>query len=246
MDSHSFSPPSLTRSRVAIAVISVLATLCVLNHYRRQGQDEVYEEAPTGSLHRSNAVRRSRARSNGNESAPSENDDPEPFDENRTLTETQTLQPTTDGETAIEDRETVEANWWEDPEQMAPQRAGQNIVSLLFRVSEDNARRNAYVHRGCACNACGIVPIRGIRYRCANCADFDLCETCESQGLHLKTHIFYKVRIPAPSFGPRQMQPVWYLGDPETCLRSLPRHLMPSLSAKTGFERPELEASTLR
>jgi Ca2+-binding EF-hand superfamily protein len=132
-------------------------------------------------------------------------------------------------------------NWWDEPDSL-PHRAGQNIVNLLFRVSEDNARRNAYVHRGCACNGCGLIPIRGIRYRCANCADFDLCETCESQGLHIKTHIFYKVRIPAPPFGPRQSQPVWYPGDPENCLKSLRKPVMAQLSKETGFERPELEA----
>lgn len=123
-----------------------------------------------------------------------------------------------------------------------PPRSGQNIVGLLFRVSEDNARRNAYVHRGCMCNACGLLPIRGIRYRCANCADFDLCETCESQGLHIKTHVFYKVKIPAPPFGPKSMQPVWYPGDPDTAMRNLPSSLIRHLARETGFERPELEA----
>lgn len=147
-----------------------------------------------------------------------------------------------DGETVAEEQNTVEDDWWNDPASAPQQRAGQNIVSLLFRVSEDNARRNAYVHRGCACNACGIVPIRGIRYRCANCADFDLCETCESQGHHINTHIFYKVKIPAPPFGPRQSQPVWYTGDPENCIRKLPKSVMAKLSKETGFERPELEA----
>lgn len=145
-----------------------------------------------------------------------------------------------DGEAPMEDHNDDE--WWNDPNQLPTQRAGHNIVSLLFRVSEDNARRNGCVHRGCQCNACGMVPIRGIRYRCANCADFDLCETCESQGVHIKTHIFYKIRIPVPPFGHRQMQPVWYTGDPESCRRAVPRGIMAKLSRETGFERPELEA----
>ncbi|KAK0731353.1 hypothetical protein B0H67DRAFT_564526 [Lasiosphaeris hirsuta] len=150
-----------------------------------------------------------------------------------------TVRPLTDGDIT---EHQMEDDWYDEPSNFPNVRAGQNIVSLLFRVSEDNARRNAYVHRGCQCNACGIVPIRGIRYRCANCADFDLCETCESQGLHTKTHIFYKIKIPAPRLGPRQMQSIWYPGDPESCLRSLPRQLIAKLSKETGFERPELEA----
>lgn len=147
-----------------------------------------------------------------------------------------------EAETVAGEEHTMEDDWQDDPWSLPPPRSGQNIVGLLFRVSEDNARRNAYVHRGCMCNACGLLPIRGIRYRCANCADFDLCETCESQGLHIKTHVFYKVKVPAPPFGPKSMQPVWYPGDPDTALRNLPSSLIKHLARETGFERPDLEA----
>jgi hypothetical protein len=148
-----------------------------------------------------------------------------------------------EAETVAGEERTMEDDWaHDDAWNIPPPRAGHNIVGLLFRVSEDNARRNAYVHRGCMCNACGLLPIRGIRYRCANCADFDLCETCESQGLHIKTHVFYKVKVPAPPFGPKSMQPVWYPGDPDTALRNLPGALIRQLAKETGFERPELEA----
>lgn len=147
-----------------------------------------------------------------------------------------------EAETVAGEEPSVQSDWDQDQWLVAPPRSGHNIVGLLFRVSEDNARRNAYVHRGCMCNACGLLPIRGIRYRCANCADFDLCETCESQGLHNKTHVFYKVKVPAPPFGPKSMQPVWYPGDPDTALRNLPSPLIKHLARETGFERPELEA----
>lgn len=147
-----------------------------------------------------------------------------------------------EAETVALDEPSIHSDWGQDDWMVPPPRSGHNIVGLLFRVSEDNARRNAYVHRGCMCNACGVLPIRGIRYRCANCADFDLCETCESQGLHIKTHVFYKVKVPAPPFGPKSMQPVWYPGDPDTALRNLPSPLIKHLARETGFERPELEA----
>ncbi|KKY39222.1 putative ef hand domain-containing protein [Diaporthe ampelina] len=148
-----------------------------------------------------------------------------------------------EADTVAGEERTMDDDWaHDDAWNIPPPRAGHNIVGLLFRVSEDNARRNAYVHRGCMCNACGLLPIRGIRYRCANCADFDLCETCESQGLHIKTHVFYKVKVPAPPFGPKSMQPVWYPGDPDTAMRNLPGALIRHLAKETGFERPELEA----
>lgn len=135
-----------------------------------------------------------------------------------------------------------EISW--GPPQQQDGRTGQNVLQLLFRVSEDATIRNSYVHRGCACNACGEVPIRGIRYRCANCADYDLCEGCEAQGAHIKTHIFYKIRMPAPTFGPRQIMPVVYTGDPNqhNARKPLSKELISKLSEETGFERPELDA----
>ncbi|KAB5578359.1 hypothetical protein GE09DRAFT_1089386 [Coniochaeta sp. 2T2.1] len=226
---------TLRPRRIAIAAITVFATASVGYLLYQNIYDPLSGPDPSRRLHRSNAIRRRRR--SLRERAPSDatsTSAESDADENAHIG--------ADGETVAEDQNTVEDDWWNDPASAPQQRAGQNIVSLLFRVSEDNARRNAYVHRGCACNACGIVPIRGIRYRCANCADFDLCETCESQGHHINTHIFYKVKIPAPPFGPRQSQPVWYTGEPENCIRKLPKALMAKLSKETGFERPELEA----
>jgi len=232
---------TLRPRRIAVAVVSVAATASIGYILYRNFYDDAHGlSGPDSSrrLHRSNAIRRRRR--SLRERAPS--DATSTSAESDADENANTIAPLADGATVAEDQNTVEDDWWNDPASMPQQRAGQNIVSLLFRVSEDNARRNAYVHRGCACNACGIVPIRGIRYRCANCADFDLCETCESQGHHINTHIFYKVKIPAPPFGPRQSQPVWYTGDPENCIRKLPKSVMAKLSKETGFERPELEA----
>jgi len=235
---------------VGVALVSLAAAAASIGFIWHARSTAHAEPQPTNQLRRSNAVRHRRRSlpdiqhhhdhhherhdSDGSWTSQEDAHADENVDHN-------TVRPVTDGETVAEEQ-TVEDDWFNEPLNMPNQRAGQNIVSLLFRVSEDNARRNAYVHRGCQCNACGIVPIRGIRYRCANCADFDLCETCESQGLHFKTHIFYKIKVPAPRLGPRQMQPVWYPGDPESSVRNLPRALIARLSKETGFERPELEA----
>ncbi|KAF7559680.1 hypothetical protein G7046_g4470 [Stylonectria norvegica] len=232
------TPPSvesISRPRLAVAVISAFAAASV-GYYAWQSHVS-HPELPPGGLHRSNAIRRTR-RHRRTETASSSSSEA-PGDENNV--DVDTLRPLGDGETVVDGDEN-DNDWWNDQAAFPHQRSGHNIVNLLFRVSEDNARRNGCVHRGCQCNACGMVPIRGVRYRCANCADFDLCETCEAQGVHTKTHIFYKIRVPAPPFGPRQMQQVWYTGDPDTCRRALPKSLIPKLSKETGFERPELEA----
>ncbi|KAI0377594.1 EF-hand [Hypomontagnella monticulosa] len=216
---------TLTRPRVAVAVVSAIAAVSLGYFYYCHSQDTTPNPDPAAigpGLHRRNALRRShRASQRHDDSSESES-----HDENVTSQE--------------DDHNPDE--WYNDPGQAPRQRTGENIVALLFRVSEDNARRNAYVHRGCQCNGCGMVPVRGIRYRCANCADFDLCEVCESQGLHNKTHVFYKVRVPAPPFGTRHVQPAWYPGDPDNTLRSLPRYLLTKWSRDTGFERVELDA----
>ncbi|KAG6309562.1 hypothetical protein E4U44_006715 [Claviceps purpurea] len=235
------SVDTLTRPRFAVAAVSVVAAAS-LGYYAWQTRHDDSDRTPTGApLRRSNAVRRSRRRSTTGERSPSPSDSP--GDENGDLENT-ALRVTADVETVVDVENADNSDeWWNGRgEYQPPQRAGHNIVNLLFRVSEDNARRNGCVHRGCQCNSCGMVPIRGVRYRCANCADFDLCETCEAQGIHVKTHIFYKIKVPAPPFGPRQMQSVWYTGDPDSCRRSLPRGLISRLSRETGFERPELEA----
>ncbi|KAI2717721.1 hypothetical protein CBS147332_4601 [Penicillium roqueforti] len=144
------------------------------------------------------------------------------------------------GETVVDDQSVFS---WRDGNNDPSNREGQNLLNLLYHIAEDQARRDGYIHRGVTCNSCGAMPIQGIRYRCANCIDYDLCETCEAMQVHIKTHLFYKVRIPAPFLGnPRQSQPVWYPGKPSMLPRSLPRPLAKRLMKDCNFENTELDA----
>ena len=124
---------------------------------------------------------------------------------------------------------------------------GQNVMSLVYRVAEDSARRENYVHRGVMCNGCRVQPILGIRYSCANCPDYDLCEDCESHQIHIKTHIFYKVRIPAPLLGyHRPTAPAWYPGKPhllsEELREKFPAELENDLCRYFNLDHEELQA----
>lgn len=228
---------ALSRSRVAILALTSCAAAYSIFYLYSTYNTGTEDHTGASGLRRSNAVHRRRRTetTNGLIGAQFQPTSPDE-DEDANIV----ARPLTDGDTVVNDG----GEYDERAPNPDDERNGQNIVQLLFRVSEDATKRNSYVHRGCACNACGVVPIRGIRYRCANCADFDLCESCEAQGAHTKTHIFYKVRIPAPSFGPRQIQPVWYYGEPDNMerLRALPKELIAKYSRETGFERPELEA----
>ena len=120
---------------------------------------------------------------------------------------------------------------------------GQSLLRLVYTIAEEQAKKEGYVHRGVSCNSCGATPIRGIRYRCANCVDFDLCEQCEALQMHPRTHLFYKVRIPAPFLGnPRQPQPVWYPGKPSSIMQPLSREHKSSLCQRSGFQLAQVEA----
>jgi len=48
------------------------------------------------------------------------------------------------------------------------------------------------VHKNIICDKCGMEGIVGIRYKCAVCPDFDLCESCESTSDH--PHPFLKIK----------------------------------------------------
>ena len=152
---------------------------------------------------------------------------------------------------ALEGRETVadidsEHSWREESGTIDGQddsKEGQNLGNLLWRIAEEQARKESYVHRGVTCNSCNAMPIKGIRYRCSNCVDFDLCEQCEALQTHPKTHLFYKVRIPAPFLGnSRQPQPVWYPGRPTTVTHSIPKEVMEKIKKDTDYQAVEIEA----
>jgi hypothetical protein len=50
------------------------------------------------------------------------------------------------------------------------------VLDRMVAQLEDSAP--AAVHRGYACDVCALAPIRGVRFRCKVCADFDVCSEC--------------------------------------------------------------------
>lgn len=53
--------------------------------------------------------------------------------------------------------------------------------------------RKDQIHTDYSCNECGCDPIKGIRYLCTVCEDFDLCQKCEAKGIHSE-HVLLKIR----------------------------------------------------
>jgi Ca2+-binding EF-hand superfamily protein len=195
-------------------IFSAALVACVTIAYVLYKQTQTHP--PTNTLHRSNAVRRTHR-------APSrEVAEEEPGEED--------IQgEVVDGRLSVEDLNTATGS--------------QNVLNLLFNIAGEQAKRDGYIHRGIECNGCGACPIQGIRYHCSNCFDYDLCETCEAQQVHIKSHVFYKVRIPAPSRGQiKQVIPKWYPGNPNAFPYSLSRSVLDRLVEQTGMDRTEIEA----
>lgn len=82
-----------------------------------------------------------------------------------------------------------------------------NVLKKFMKKACKNAcknKRNAdqaeipveeRVHERITCDNCEKSPIIGVRYKCAECPNFDLCADCEDAGVH-SHHTFLKVKIP--------------------------------------------------
>lgn len=62
------------------------------------------------------------------------------------------------------------------------------------------------VHEGTKCLGCGAMPIKGIRYTCLQCANFDLCKICEEKGRH--AHALLQIRDPATAPDVKEAAPL--------------------------------------
>lgn len=118
---------------------------------------------------------------------------------------------------------------------------GQTLQRTLYHIAEDRARQEGVVHRGITCNACDEKPIRGTRWHCANCVDFDLCSICEATNSHTKTHVFYKIRVPAPYLSLAKQEPL-YPGKPHMMHHSVNPALKRRLASESKMEVEEIEA----
>lgn len=53
---------------------------------------------------------------------------------------------------------------------------------------------NNIIHENVRCDGCKVKSIKGYRYKCSVCPNFDLCERCEATTDH--DHIFFKIKKP--------------------------------------------------
>ena len=50
------------------------------------------------------------------------------------------------------------------------------------------------VHSNFCCDGCNISPIKGLRYKCSVCPNYDLCHSCHLTNDHAFKHYFYQIR----------------------------------------------------
>ena len=61
---------------------------------------------------------------------------------------------------------------------------------------------SSVIHRGVTCDNCAMSPLRGPRWKCRQCPDFDLCQRCHllnpALPPHLDTHTYHLFTQPRP------------------------------------------------
>ena len=65
-------------------------------------------------------------------------------------------------------------------------------IQQKSKKNNKNFPKNNYIHQNYECNICNVYPIKGIRYHCLECKDFDICEKCENLTNH--NHPLYKIK----------------------------------------------------
>eukprot|EP00808_Paulinella_micropora_P009154 g32930.t1 len=120
--------------------------------------------------------------------------------------------PSSEKEIAEEDAPEKELAEEEAPEQERKEEQGGTVSEIEVDVEPAKAQnpvhqpeellvesaesKEATVHMGIICDGCNMHPIKGLRFKCTVCADYDLCEACEAKGVHNEKHVLIKAKTP--------------------------------------------------
>lgn len=74
----------------------------------------------------------------------------------------------------------------------------QQMLRLFVKLSKNSSQTtgfNSSKHLGVICDGCSRSPIIGVRYKCLQCYDYDLCESCHDYKMVHQNHVFAKIRF---------------------------------------------------
>lgn len=68
------------------------------------------------------------------------------------------------------------------------------------QLSQKGVSAPNVIHKGIQCSNCLIPEIKGIRFKCSTCENYNLCSVCEENSTHDLNHIMIKIRCPDSNF----------------------------------------------
>ena len=69
-------------------------------------------------------------------------------------------------------------------------------IEIERRKLDDDDESNNAIHNFVKCDGCGMCPIKGDRYKCSVCDNFDYCSACEKKNKDKHNHPFLKIYKP--------------------------------------------------
>ena len=67
---------------------------------------------------------------------------------------------------------------------------------IILKASKKEEKKWDAIHFNYSCDGCKMNPIRGNRYKCKGCQDFDFCESCYQKNKESHGHEFTKIEKP--------------------------------------------------
>ena len=67
---------------------------------------------------------------------------------------------------------------------------------IILKASKKEEKKWDAIHFNYSCDGCKMNPIRGNRYKCKGCPDFDFCESCYQKNKESHGHEFTKIEKP--------------------------------------------------
>ena len=75
-----------------------------------------------------------------------------------------------------------------------------NLESRINNIENylQNNKKNNIIHYGITCNYCNEKNIKGIRYKCGHCINYNVCQNCEPKldKIHDCNHLFVRIHNP--------------------------------------------------